>query len=327
MRFNSLALVSALILLVIFSSGCTLQPETSQGQATPPSGESSESPTPHPSPTVQPTEFNASGQAEPTPEPEATSQEQAAAGPNGCTSTEECTAFCLNNQPECSQFCGLNPTNEFCQVQQDAPPQGNELPCSTQEECDVYCSQNPSACGSQETESVEVSLPFDPEYYSPRDWGLWPFCVHGGDHPEGHGGIDFELDGEAQILAACDGTVEFIETTESGAEHGEGLMLSCGNFVASYHGLTNIRAQTGDTLKKGDYIADPVKIENEYYIHFEINDFINEKLVCPLSYIDSEFRAELDKMHSKSKYPEKSSEPELCNCDWLPYKESMKGGP
>jgi len=323
MQFNSLVLVLAVALLV-FSSGCTVKPETDSEQVAPDNSEvpAVASPTPKPSPTEQPTELETT----PSPEPEESPiQEQAAIGPNDCTSTEECTAFCSSNQEACSQFCEVNPGNEICGKQPEQPPQGNELPCETDEECDVYCSQNPLECGSEEeTLTGEVSLPFDPKYFSPGDWGLWPFCVHGGEHPEGHGGIDFELEKETKILAACDGDIEFIEEGEEGK--GDGVMISCGNFVASYSGLVNLQIEMGDTVKKGDYIADPVKSENEYYIHFEINDFMAQKLRCPLPYIDSEFKAELDKMLSKARYQEKSSEPDLCNCDWLPYKETMTSG-
>lgn len=246
-------------------------------------------------------------------------------GPGGCMTVEECTAFCESNPNACEEFCELNPEKQFCEFQPTKPTGESEMSCQTKEECDALCEQNPSACiGQEEWEQQDVIMPFDPKYYTVREGGLWPFCVHGGDHPEGHGGIDFDLKQGVKILAACTGTIEFIEKEETGAEHGEGLMLSCGRFIVSYHGLTNIKPKVGDTVKKGDYIADTAEMEGGgHYIHFEINDYINQKLVCPLPYLDEEFKAKLNEMLEESRYPEKSSEPDLCNCQELPYKESM----
>jgi murein DD-endopeptidase MepM/ murein hydrolase activator NlpD len=104
-------------------------------------------------------------------------------------------------------------------------------------------------------------------------------------------------------------------------------MINCGAYVAAYSGLSNITVKQGDAVKKGQQIANPVFVTKEYYIHFEINDFMAEKLRCPLDYIDATFKAELEKMHSKDHYPEKGAEPLLCNCQELPYKTTMKTGP
>lgn len=150
----------------------------------------------------------------------------------------------------------------------------------------------------------EIAMPFKIQDYYPQKWGLWPFCVHGGDHPEGHGGIDFELKKDTPILASCDGTVEFIKAETSGVkDHGSSLMLRCDRIVIGYNGLTNIQVNMGDALTKGQAFAKPAKLQGTYYIHWEINDFYNQKLVCPLDYLDSEFRNFLKINIDKARYP------------------------
>ena len=41
-------------------------------------------------------------------------------------------------------------------------------------------------------------------------FGLWPYGVHGGGHPEGHPGMDIEYAPGAKVRAAADGVVTYI---------------------------------------------------------------------------------------------------------------------
>ena len=246
-----------------------------------------------------------------------------------CSSMEECASFCPKNQDKCMAYCEDHfEDNELCQSMRK-----QKEGCTTYEECEVYCVDNPEDISCvhffEDQEKFEVPVlgsPIDLNDKITKDWGLWPFCVHGGEHPEGHGGIDFELKPNAKIYASGDGMIEVITTPEEDPHgHGShGLFIQHELGVSGYSGLTNVQVKEGDEVKKGQYIADAFEsFPNEYYIHFEVNNYIDEKLVCPLEYFDEEFQAELNKMLEESTYPEKGVENALCICDWLPYKETM----
>jgi hypothetical protein len=235
---------------------------------------------------------------------------------------EECEEYCRNNLGICKEFCEENLEHPICSMSEISGKE-SQFSCVTEEECDELCKKNPDLemCKRKEDEFAlpELSMPFDYDSVSYADWVIWPFCVHGGDHPEGHGGIDFELKSGSNIYAACDGEVEMIEASE----HGNGVMIQCGRIAVGYNGIENLKVKEGDTVKKRDVIGNPTLVGDDYYIHFEVNDYVEKKLKCPLPYFDADFKEKIEKIFSKANYPEKVKEPNLCNCDELPYKESM----
>lgn len=207
------------------------------------------------------------------------------------------------------------------------------LPCNSKEECERYCSENPQICEEfcknnpnfplcirgPESETPVLSIPFDIENIDYTTWVMWPFCVHGGDHPEGHGGIDFDLKPNTKIYASCDGRVEMVKHEE----REDTLTITCGRIAVNYNGLTNIRVKEGDMVKRGDWIAETILFGNDHYIHFETVDFLAQKLKCPYHYVGENFKKLLEDLIQKAKYLEKSTEPNICNCEELPYKETM----
>lgn len=251
---------------------------------------------------------------------------------NLCSSQQECVTFCQSNTDKCQAYCKSNPNNKLC-TQMMGKMETTTEGCTTFEQCKVYCPSHPDeiSCkeylkgAQQQTETPLLIMPFQIEDYSPVNWGLWPFCVHGGDHPEGHGGIDIELKPDAKILSPCDGTVNYVEEiTDPSYQHGEGLAITCGGIAVSYSGISNRLVNTGDKVTKGQQIGSPFKLEaGESYIHFETNNFMKELLECPLQYLDENFKNNLQQMFSQAHYPEQSSEPKLCNCETLPYKPTQ----
>jgi hypothetical protein len=251
-----------------------------------------------------------------------------AIGPGGCKTQTECQNFCQSNQQVCMQYCQQHSGEEFCSENKNQEPMSqNTMPCKTKEECDVYCKENQGACATEENKTIttKVSMPFSINDYSPVYWGLWPFCVHGGDHPEGHGGIDFELKTGTKIYASAEGTADFVQI-DAGYGEGGGIAITTDNFAIAYYGIDNIQAKQGDHVNKGQYIGDAFKLSRgESFIHFEINSFVQQKLLCPTDYLDSDFNSSLSQMFSKAHYPEQAQEPNLCNCQNLPYKSNMLG--
>lgn len=217
-------------------------------------------------------------------------------------SGEECRSFCMQNPDTCGKFCEQNPTAEICSHRPDeAPP----------DQMDFYSMPN-----QMEDEQISLSIPFDIENYRYSIYGIWPFCVHGGDHPEGHGGIDFELAPNTKIYASADGVVEYIEPKDI-APHGwgDGVHITSEPYVVGYVCLNNITVKVGDEVKKGQFLGYACKAEKGYFIHYEIGDVRIQKRVCPTEYMDSEFREAMNEMFSKAHYEEQSQEPDICNCD------------
>lgn len=214
-----------------------------------------------------------------------------------CSTKEECESYCVNHQTECMNYCETNQDSASCQMGPDGSP------------ADEY------------TETIaKLSMPFKIEDFNPTDWGVWPFCVHGGDHPEGHGGIDFELHPDTKILASADGEVVFHESIEEDPHGwGEGIFIDYGgSAMYSFACMQNLQVKVGDKVTKGQFIGNPCKTdEGESFVHYEIADFTVEKRVCPIDYIDDEFRTALDEMFKDAKYIEQSVEPDLCNCEYV----------
>jgi hypothetical protein len=240
--------------------------------------------------------------------------------------------MCSTRKEVCLEFCMKNPKSELCLKKHEESSKAPMLPgkCASYEECGKYCQDNPQdvncAIGRlYEPPAPNLTMPFKMDDYSPVKWGLWTFCVHGGDHPEGHGGIDFELRQGTKIYSSLNGTVAMTEdVAKASPDEGGGLAIRAEKIAVIYYGIVNRQVQKGQNVTVGQYIGDAVRLPaGEHFIHFEVNNFPKEKLECPLSYLDADFRKLLEEMHKRSHYPEKSQEPKLCNCESLPYKPTM----
>jgi len=157
-----------------------------------------------------------------------------------------------------------------------------------------------------------LSIPFDLKNYSTKHWGIVPFCALIGTGKI-HGALDFELKPDAMVYASADGVVEH---TQVGKEEGSGEIISInGNgFNLSYSGLTNLQVKAGDTVKRGDYIANAVRIPHgEHHVHLGIN--INGKDECPLKYMDEEFLAAFKEMFPQADYRSQTDARCACDCE------------
>lgn len=168
--------------------------------------------------------------------------------------------------------------------------------------------------------SFSISLPFDKENFVIANMGVWPFCVHGGDHPEGHGGIDFDLKADTEIKAVADGKVEEMMYVEG---EGYNVMISHEKYALAtgYTPIKDPKVSKGDSVKK-DQVLGPVgaDLKGTPFLHFEIDAFTKGGRVCPYLYFNSDAKADFDQMFSQSHYPEQSSEPNICNCELVPVK-------
>lgn len=157
-----------------------------------------------------------------------------------------------------------------------------------------------------------LSIPFDLDDYSTKHWGIVPFCakLRGGSV---HGALDFELKPDSKVYSASDGVVEH---TKVGKEEGSGeiIRVNGDGFDLGYSGLTNLQVKAGDKIKRGDYIANAVRIPHgEYHVHLGIT--INGKEECPLKYMDDEFLAAFKEMFAQADYGSQTDAPCACNCE------------
>lgn len=176
------------------------------------------------------------------------------------------------------------------------------------------------AGGSQSSEQKTMILPFNEQDAINTYQGLWPYGIKGGDHPEGHIGIDFELKEGAPLLAAADGTVSAAGDAPGHEE--ERVTLNHGGFDTWYVGqLKDIAIKDGDKVKAGQTIAlvDKMNLKGKLVdagsIHFEVFRKFQfpPGAACPMDYFNEQAKAVVERLHAESKYQERIQYPEICN--------------
>lgn len=172
-------------------------------------------------------------------------------------------------------------------------------------------------------------FPAEPQFILPvresdvvfRSKGIWPFGARGGEHPDGHPGIDFDVVDGSPVLAAADGSVGFVG--ESG--HHDYMSISIGHgpreiiFDSFYTGpLKGIQVQKGDQVKAGQTIAlctvskEAGKGEDFATLHFGLAK-TGGKDVCPAHHLAPTALKELEALFAKAKYERQKEFPLLCN--------------
>jgi len=139
-----------------------------------------------------------------------------------------------------------------------------------------------------------------------------PFCADPWKSGNIHYALDFELKPDSKVYASASGVVEH---TGIGQAEGSGEVINTvgEGFLLAYSGLGNLQVKVGDTVEKGDYIADVVQIPHgEYHVHLGIS--LDKGEECPLIYMDDEFKEATKQMFAQAHYPNQDEEPCLCNC-------------
>jgi hypothetical protein len=150
---------------------------------------------------------------------------------------------------------------------------------------------------------LELSLPITVTDLRHEVYGVWPYGIHGGGHPEGHGGFDFELAPTATVRAPLEGTVAKREanTTFIGQED---LALSSldGTLTVQIGHLRGIpaRLQPGTNVTQGEILGRPAAVDNGRFcmIHFSVSrrgsaEPYGEE--CPLGFLRADARQALEK--------------------------------
>lgn len=173
----------------------------------------------------------------------------------------------------------------------------------------------PEEYGAAEESAPVLSMPFDMDDYYPKYWGIVPFCKLQEQDQRLNGAINFELKEGTKIRAAANGIVEYTEVGDSEGS-GEIVVVMTDGFKVEYGGLTNLWVQAGDTITRGDYIADVTIIQgNQYHLHLAVMTTYGAH--CPVKYMNQEFKANLKEMYTYAYYSGQEEYPCACNCEFI----------
>lgn len=143
---------------------------------------------------------------------------------------------------------------------------------------------------------------------------VWPFGVPGGDHPNGHPGIDFFLQVGADVLADQSGTITNVNASFYAGE--VGIDLQHGDGYTTY--LTGFYQQVlvskGQKVSQGQVIAKaaPFGGSGPASFHWGIVDTA-KTVYCPADFLPADVRATMQAWLDQSTYDNKAAYPSLCN--------------
>lgn len=145
-------------------------------------------------------------------------------------------------------------------------------------------------------------------------YGLWPFGVHGGGHPEGHPGWDVEFTAGAQVHAAADGTVASIEPNDGFPGQQNVTIQHRPGYATRYDHLTNLQPGivVGASVADGDVLGDPGSFAPGFHaVHFALTEFTES--VCPTPALTPTAQTLFDSIWADAAYNEELTEPFPCN--------------
>ena len=173
-------------------------------------------------------------------------------------------------------------------------------------------------------EKIVISAPFDKN--DPPD-GLIPMgetLFHPKPQvPNGHPGIDFGWQHNANILSSSDGVISYIKQTPEHYNNWD-IGVKNGPYELRYKELQdyNQSLKVGVKVKKDDFIGHPGHFADHYQLHWELASvslFLDRW--CPMSYFDEESRKTMEDIWAKVP-PEASQNmkkqfPDICSGDYF----------
>jgi hypothetical protein len=144
-------------------------------------------------------------------------------------------------------------------------------------------------------------------------YGLWPFGVHGGGHPEGHPGWDVEFAAGAQVHAAADGTVASVEPNDSFPGQQNVTIEHRPGIATRYDHLTNLQPGivVGAPVAGGAVLGDPGTFAPGFHaVHFALTYYTDS--VCPTPALTPAAQTLFDAIWADAAYNEELTEPFPC---------------
>lgn len=183
-----------------------------------------------------------------------------------------------------------------------------------------YGFQKPEASPQSFPQAVKLPLPVQKQDVIFKPQGIWPFGVRGGDHPNGHPGIDFDLVAGAAVLAVVEGKVSGAGDAPGGEDKRITINYQSGGekvdvwYVGSFK---QVLVKEGDQVKTGQFLAfiGPQKGRDFGYLHFETFKMMPfpPGAVCPVEYLEDGAKKDLEELFAKARYNEQREYPLLCN--------------
>ena len=145
---------------------------------------------------------------------------------------------------------------------------------------------------------------------------LWPYGVQGGDHPNGHPGIDLTLVVGGDVIADQKGTVIDVATSVNPGERG--ITVRHGDGWKSYFTgfFQGINVTKGQSISQGQVLGRVDRFNGNGIAAFHwgvARDDSSEQVSCPAEFVSAQSRAALQQLLDQSTYPEKARFPLLCN--------------
>lgn len=147
---------------------------------------------------------------------------------------------------------------------------------------------------------------------------LWPFGVQGGGHPHGHPGFDFDTELGAPVLAAFRGRVRSVTDAMEGSVAEKVIEIVDSQYQSFYIGpMVNVSVSPGDFVMQGQKIAELGPFGNPSdpfgFIHWGVYSLASQQPVCGYELMSPAAKAELEDIHARSTYSEKTTYPLICN--------------
>ena len=165
--------------------------------------------------------------------------------------------------------------------------------------------------GNGELTPFSVGLPLASTDHAATTFCIWPYGVHGGGHPEGHPGIDFEYVAGSDVIAAAAGEVLSVSLNEYHLpdvlytiiqEARPGVHVIYDEVVDVEPSVT-----VGAVLASGDVIGSPYDTGSFHMIHFGLR--AGGEFLSPADYLDRSAQAQFDTFWSIACYQEEAAEP------------------
>lgn len=167
--------------------------------------------------------------------------------------------------------------------------------------------------GNNESAPFTMNMPIALGEGDLMTFGIWPYGVHEGGHPEGHPGMDIEYAPGASVLAAAAGTVIYIEHNINWPTQWDLLLEVRPGIVVQYDHMGSIDAAiaVGTSVIRGQVLGGPSAPYPHTVVHLGLR--ANGQAVCPNDHFSPSGHTVFQSLWSTARYWGELVEPLACN--------------